>query len=150
MNSKRIPSLTTLNAIDSFSISSINSHNISTSVNNIKLTGYLLADFKRSYCKNLSSNQRVFCLHWYFVWVYRVVYPHMYMLAHFENMYFYSASTHARFEDVCLDYFMSCIDLVEKGFWDAKISKGNEDEVELVNQRTVIMIWLISGLKIAP
>ena len=50
----------------------------------------------------------------------------------FEGIDFQSTITRARFEEMNMDYFRKCMDPVEKVMRDAKISKGNVDEIVLV------------------
>jgi heat shock 70kDa protein 1/2/6/8 len=50
----------------------------------------------------------------------------------FEGIDFQSSLTRARFEELCNDYFQKCIDTVEKAIRDAKVSKGDIDDIVLV------------------
>jgi L1 cell adhesion molecule like protein len=56
----------------------------------------------------------------------------------FEGIDFQSTITRARFEEMNMDYFRKCMDPVEKVMRDAKISKGNVDEIVLVGGSTRI------------
>ena len=56
----------------------------------------------------------------------------------FEGIDFYSKITRARFEELCMDLFRSCLELVEKALRDAKIEKSQIDEVVLVGGSTRI------------
>lgn len=56
----------------------------------------------------------------------------------FEGMDFTSNITRAKFEDLCMDYFRSCMEPVEKVLRDAKMSKGQVHEVVLVGGSTRI------------
>jgi len=56
----------------------------------------------------------------------------------FEGIDFNSSITRARFEDLCGDYFRSCLGPVEKVLSDSKMSKGEVDEVVLVGGSTRI------------
>ena len=55
-----------------------------------------------------------------------------------EGIDFNSTITRARFEDLCADYFRACLGPVEKVLRDAKMSKGDVDEVVLVGGSTRI------------
>lgn len=56
----------------------------------------------------------------------------------FEGVDFTSSITRARFEDLCMDYFKSTLEPVEKVLRDAKMSKGQIHEVVLVGGSTRI------------
>jgi len=56
----------------------------------------------------------------------------------FEGIDFQSSITRARFEDMCGNYFRNCISPVEKVLKDAKMGKGDVDEVVLVGGSTRI------------
>uniref|UniRef100_A0A6G1SNR4 Heat shock cognate protein n=1 Tax=Aceria tosichella TaxID=561515 RepID=A0A6G1SNR4_9ACAR len=56
----------------------------------------------------------------------------------FEGIDFYSNITRARFEELCADLFRSTLDPVEKSLRDAKIDKGNINEIVLVGGSTRI------------
>jgi len=56
----------------------------------------------------------------------------------FEGIDFYSSITRARFEDMCSDLFRSTLEPVEKALNDAKIAKGQIDEIVLVGGSTRI------------
>jgi L1 cell adhesion molecule like protein len=56
----------------------------------------------------------------------------------FEGIDFTASITRARFEDLCIDYFKSTIEPVEKVLRDAKMSKGQIHEVILVGGSTRI------------
>lgn len=56
----------------------------------------------------------------------------------FEGIDFYSNITRARFEELCADLFRSTLDPVEKSLRDAKIDKGNIQEIVLVGGSTRI------------
>ena len=55
-----------------------------------------------------------------------------------EGVDFYSKITRARFEELCIDLFRSCLQPVEKALRDAKLDKGSIDEVVLVGGSTRI------------
>jgi len=56
----------------------------------------------------------------------------------FEGVDFYSSVTRARFEEMCADLFRSTLEPVEKALNDAKLSKGQIDEIVLVGGSTRI------------
>ena len=51
---------------------------------------------------------------------------------------FYSKVTRARFEELCIDLFRSCLEPVEKALRDAKLDKSQIDEIVLVGGSTRI------------
>jgi L1 cell adhesion molecule like protein len=56
----------------------------------------------------------------------------------YEGIDFYTSVTRARFEDLCADLFRGTLDPVEKSLRDAKMDKGQIDEVVLVGGSTRI------------
>ncbi|KAL7093285.1 hypothetical protein ACP275_11G031300 [Erythranthe tilingii] len=56
----------------------------------------------------------------------------------FEGIDFYATITRARFEELCMDMFMRCMEPVEKCLRDAKIDKSTVHEVVLVGGSTRI------------
>ncbi len=56
----------------------------------------------------------------------------------FEGIDFYTSITRARFEELNMDLFRKCMDPVEKCLKDAKIDKGQVDEIVLVGGSTRI------------
>ncbi|PHU10910.1 Heat shock 70 kDa protein [Capsicum chinense] len=56
----------------------------------------------------------------------------------FEGIDFYATITRARFEELCMDLFIKCMDPVEKCLRDAKIDKSQIHEVVLVGGSTRI------------
>jgi L1 cell adhesion molecule like protein len=56
----------------------------------------------------------------------------------FEGVDFFTSITRARFEELCMDLFRSCMDPVEKVLRDAKMDKGQIHEVVLVGGSTRI------------
>ena len=56
----------------------------------------------------------------------------------FEGVDFYSRITRAKFEELCMDLFRSCLQPVEKALGDAKLTKSKIDEVVLVGGSTRI------------
>ena len=55
-----------------------------------------------------------------------------------QGVDFYSSVTRARFEEMCADLFRHTLEPVEKALNDAKLAKGNVDEVVLVGGSTRI------------
>merc|ERR1719191_1913719 len=56
----------------------------------------------------------------------------------YEGVDFFPSITRARFEELCMDLFRSCMDSVEKVLRDAKMDKGQIHEVVLVGGSTRI------------
>ena len=56
----------------------------------------------------------------------------------YEGIDFNSKITRARFEELCMDLFRSCLDPVEKAIRDAKMDKSHLDEIVLVGGSTRI------------
>ncbi|XP_073132871.1 heat shock 70 kDa protein-like [Henckelia pumila] len=56
----------------------------------------------------------------------------------FEGVDFYATITRARFEELCMDLFLKCMEPVEKCLRDAKIDKSQVHEVVLVGGSTRI------------
>jgi heat shock protein 1/8 len=56
----------------------------------------------------------------------------------FEGVDFSATLSRAKFEDLCMDFFRSCLDPVDKALKDAKLSKKQIDEVVLVGGSTRI------------
>ena len=56
----------------------------------------------------------------------------------FEGIDFYSKITRARFEELCIDLFRSCLEPVEKALRDARLDKAKIDELVLVGGSTRI------------
>lgn len=56
----------------------------------------------------------------------------------YEGIDFYSKITRARFEELCMDLFRSCLEPVEKALRDAKLDKTKIDELVLVGGSTRI------------
>ena len=98
---------------------------------------YFVAEFKRKYRKDISNNQRAL--------------KHLRLACEkakhvlsssneacleidslFEGIDFYSKITRARFEELCMDLFRSCLEPVEKALSDAKRDKSRIHDVVLV------------------
>lgn len=56
----------------------------------------------------------------------------------YEGIDFYATITRARFEELCMDLFLKCMEPVEKVLRDAKIDKSRVDELVLVGGSTRI------------
>ena len=56
----------------------------------------------------------------------------------YEGIDFYSRITRARFEELCIDLFRSCLEPVEKALRDAKLDKSRINEIVLVGGSTRI------------
>ena len=108
-----------------------------------RLVGYFLADFKRRYRKDMSKNQRSLRrLRTACERAKRTLssstQAHIEIDSLFDGIDYNSTITRARFEDLCMDQFKKCMDPVEKVLRDAKISKGDVDEIVLVGGSTRI------------
>jgi len=108
-----------------------------------RMVDYFLTDFKRRHRKDMSENQRALRrLRTACERAKRTLsssaQAHLEIDSLFDGIDFNSTITRARFEDLCMDYFKKCMDPVEKVLRDAKISKGNVDEVVLVGGSTRI------------
>ena len=55
-----------------------------------------------------------------------------------EGIDYYSKISRARFEELCMDLFRSCLEPVEKALGDAKLDKSRIHEVVLVGGSTLI------------
>ena len=104
---------------------------------------YFVAEFKRKYRKDISTNQRAL----------RRLRSACEKAKHvlsssneacveidslFEGVDFYSKITRARFEELCMDLFRSCLEPVEKALSDAKLDKSRIHDVVLVGGSTRI------------
>lgn len=56
----------------------------------------------------------------------------------YEGIDFYTSITRAKFEDLCADLFRQCADMCVKVLTDAKLSKGQIDEIVMVGGSTRI------------
>lgn len=108
-----------------------------------RMVNFFIQEFKRKHKKDLSSNKRA---------VRRLrtacerakrtlsssTQASIEIDSLFEGIDFYSSITRARFEELCADLFRSTLDPVEKSLRDAKIDKGNINEIVLVGGSTRI------------
>merc|ERR1712151_1237607 len=108
-----------------------------------RMVDFFLQEFKRRHRKDMSKNQRALRrLRTACERAKRTLssstQAHLEIDSLFDGIDFNSTITRARFEDLCIDYFKKCMDPVEKVLRDAKISKGEVDEVVLVGGSTRI------------
>merc|ERR1712224_18299 len=108
-----------------------------------RMVDYFLADFKRRYKKDMSSNQRSLRrLRTACERAKRTLssstQAHIEIDSLFDCIDFNSTITRARFEDLCMDYFKKCMEPCEKVLRDAKIAKNQVHEVVLVGGSTRI------------
>merc|ERR1712003_483555 len=108
-----------------------------------RMVDYFLADFKKRYKKDMSSNQRSLRrLRTACERAKRTLssstQAHIEIDSLFDGIDFNSTITRARFEDLCMDQFKKCMDPCEKVMRDAKIAKSAVDEVVLVGGSTRI------------
>merc|ERR1712038_1166696 len=108
-----------------------------------RMVDYFLTDFKRRHRKDMSSNQRALRrLRTACERAKRTLssstQAHIEIDSLFDGIDYNATITRARFEDLCMDQFKKCMDPVEKVLRDAKISKGNVNEIVLVGGSTRI------------
>ena len=108
-----------------------------------RLVDYFVAEFKRKHRKDISKNQRALRrLRTACEKAKRILSSTteatVEIDALFEGIDFYSKITRARFEELCIDLFRSCLEPVEKALGDAKLDKGRIHEVVLVGGSTRI------------
>jgi heat shock protein 1/8 len=108
-----------------------------------RLVDYFVAEFAKRHQKNLFTDQQ--SLHRLRTACERAkrvlstdTLAHIEIEALFEGLDFSSVITRARFEDLNMDYFKKCMELVEKVLKDAKFSKSQVDEIVLVGGSTRI------------
>lgn len=108
-----------------------------------RMVDYFLEDFKHRYKKDMSSNHgalrrlRTACEQ-----AKRSLssstQAHLEIDSLFDGINYSATITRAQFEDINLDYFKKCIASVENVLTDAKVSKGQVDEIVLVGGSTRI------------
>ncbi len=108
-----------------------------------RLVDYFVAEFKRKYRKDVSKNQRALRrLRTACERAKRILSSSteasVEIDALHEGVDFYSKITRARFEELCMDLFRSCLEPVEKALRDSKLDKRRIDEVVLVGGSTRI------------
>ncbi len=108
-----------------------------------RLVDHFVAEFKRKFRKDISKNQRALRrLRTACERAKRILSSSTEASVELEALHegvdFYSKITRARFEELCMDLFRSCLEPVEKALRDAKLDKGRIHEVVLVGGSTRI------------
>jgi len=108
-----------------------------------RLVDFFLTEFKRKFKKDMRTNQRALRrLRTACERAKRTLsssaQAHIEIDSLFDGTDFNSTISRARFEDLNMDYFKKCMDPVEKVLRDAKLSKGQVNEVVLVGGSTRI------------
>ena len=108
-----------------------------------KLVDHFVAEFQRKHKKDISKNDRALRrLRTACERAKRTLSSSASAQLEIDSLYegvdFNSSITRARFEDLCIDYFRGCLAPVEKALTDAKMSKGDIDDVVLVGGSTRI------------
>jgi heat shock protein 1/8 len=108
-----------------------------------RLVDFFLEDFKRRFRKDMSGNQRALRrLRTACERAKRTLssstQAHIEIDSLYDGVDYNATITRARFEDLCMDYFKKCMDPVERVLKDAKLSKGQVDEIVLVGGSTRI------------
>ena len=108
-----------------------------------RMVDYFVAEFKRKYKRDISKNQRALRrLRTACERAKRILSSsteaNVEIDALFEGIDFYSKITRARFEELCMDLFRSCLDPVEKALRDSRLDKHRIHEVVLVGGSTRI------------
>ncbi|EDO44530.1 predicted protein [Nematostella vectensis] len=106
-----------------------------------RLVNHFVAEFKRKYKKDMSKNSRAMRrLRTACERAKRTLSSSteasIEVDSLFEGIDFYTKISRARFEDLCSDLFLSCLDPVNKALSDAKFSKSDIHEVVLVGGST--------------
>ena len=106
-----------------------------------RLVDHFVAEFKRKFHKDISKNQRALRrLRTACERAKRILSSSteasVELDALHEGVDFYSKITRARFEELCIDLFRSCLEPVEKALRDAKLDKRSIHEVVLVGGST--------------
>nr|AOD27715.1 heat shock protein 70-2 [Aleuroglyphus ovatus] len=108
-----------------------------------RLVNFFVQEFQRKYKKDLSQNKRAIRrLRTACERAKRTLSSSTQASIEIDSLFdgqdFYSSITRARFEELCSDLFRSTIDPVEKALRDAKLDKGQIDELVLVGGSTRI------------
>lgn len=108
-----------------------------------RMVDHFVAEFRRKFRKDISKNQRALRrLRTACERAKRILSSsteaNVELDALHEGVDFYSKITRARFEELCIDLFRGCLEPVEKALCDAKLSKGQIQEVVLVGGSTRI------------
>ena len=108
-----------------------------------RMVDHFVAEFKRKNRKDISKNQRALRrLRTACERAKRILSSSteasVELDALYEGVDFYSKITRARFEELCIDLFRSCLEPVEKALCDAKLDQSRIHEVVLVGGSTRI------------
>ena len=108
-----------------------------------RMVDHFVAEFKRKNRKDISKNQRALRrLRTACERAKRILSSSteasVELDALYEGVDFYAKITRARFEELCIDLFRSCLEPVEKALRDAKLDKSRIHEVVLVGGSTRI------------
>jgi len=108
-----------------------------------RMVNHFIEEFKRKYGKDISNNSRaVRRLRTACERAKRTLSSQSQASVEIDSLYegidFYSNITRAKFEELCIDLFKSCLGPVEKVLRDGKIDKRQIDEVVLVGGSTRI------------
>ena len=108
-----------------------------------RMVDHFVAEFKRKYKRDISKNQRALRrLRTACERAKRILSSsteaNVEIDALFEGIDFYSKITRARFEELCIDLFRSCLEPVEKALRDSRLDKSKIHEVVLVGGSTRI------------
>ncbi|KAI5073338.1 hypothetical protein GOP47_0011351 [Adiantum capillus-veneris] len=108
-----------------------------------RLVNHFAQEFKRKYKKDISGNARALRrLRTACERAKRTLSSTSQTTIEIDSLYegidFYATITRARFEELCMDLFLKCMEPVEKCLRDAKMDKGQIDEVVLVGGSTRI------------
>jgi len=108
-----------------------------------RLVNHFIQEFKRKYKKTLSDNKRALRrLRTACERAKRTLSSSTQASVEIDSLYdgvdFYSAITRARFEELCADLFRGTLDPVTKSLKDAKLDKGQIQEIVLVGGSTRI------------
>jgi len=108
-----------------------------------RLVAHFIEEFKRKFKKDISGNQRAIRrLRTACERAKRTLSSSTQATLEIDSLYegtdFYTSITRARFEELCMDLFRSCLEPVEKVLHDAKLGKSQIDEVVLVGGSTRI------------
>jgi L1 cell adhesion molecule like protein len=108
-----------------------------------RLVTHFMEEFKRKFKKDISNNQRAIRrLRTACERAKRTLSSSTQASLEIDSLHegvdFYTNITRARFEELCIDLFRGCLDPVDKVLRDAKLSKGQINEIVLVGGSTRI------------
>lgn len=108
-----------------------------------RMVDYFVAEFRRKFRKDISNNARALRrLRTACEKAKRILSSSTEASIEIDALYegadFYSKITRARFEELCMDLFRSCLEPVEKALTDARLDKSRIHEVVLVGGSTRI------------